>query len=199
MQHSPHKHYLFSVRDTEAFSFILFLSFLLSLLFLDFIFLMLSAFFPSWTSLIMKTEVLLCLPVILFHHYPKFSPIESGWSDPLLRKVAVLNPVTPTSVAQLDSIFRLYSLFSLGGIFTLTVFSSAERDLSRRWRLWEIYIYISTAKERFVSLVLPRIPTSLAWMFAHLFFHASPFLPSHISISLVKHADWRYFLGTDYK
>lgn len=118
-------------------------------------------------------------------------------ADLLLRKVTVLSPMTPASVAQLDTIFWLYSLFSVGGIFTLNVFSSVERDLSRRWRLWEIYI--STAEERFISLLLPRIPMSLAQMFAHLFFHASLFLPSHISISLVKHADWGQLLGTDYK
>lgn len=32
-------------------------------------------------------------------------------------------------------------------------------------------------------------------MFAHLFFHVSPFLPSHISISSVKYADWGQLLG----
>lgn len=47
--------------------------------------------------------------------------------------------MTPASVAQLNNIFWLYSLFSVGGIFTLLFFSSAERDLSRGWRLWGIH------------------------------------------------------------
>lgn len=190
----PNTSIIFSLSETQK----LFLLFFYCLFF----FLYVSGFHFSYAFCIFSflnwlhndDWVLLCLSVILFHHYPKFFPIETVWSAVLN---PVLNPVTPASVAQLNSIFWLYSLFSVGGIFTLLVFSSAERDLSRGWRLWGIHI--SAEKERFISLFLPRIPMPLAWMFAHLFFHVSPFLPSHISISLVKHADWGQLLGTDYK
>lgn len=133
MQHSPHKHYLFSVRDTEAFSFIFFWSFFFFPLFLDFIFLTLSTSFLSPGSPIVTTEVLLCLLVILFQDHFDFSLVETS-SSGSKKKITVLSAAVPASVSQCDRLLWINSLSSDTESLH-SRFSCSEKHLGRGQRL----------------------------------------------------------------
>lgn len=77
---TAHTSIIFSLSETQRPFLSFFLVFSFFFLFLDFIFLTLSTSFPSQTIPIMMTEVLLCSSAVLFHHYLKFSLVETGWS-----------------------------------------------------------------------------------------------------------------------
>lgn len=117
---TAHTSIIFSLSETQKL-FLLFFSclFFFSFMFLDFIFLMLSASFPFSTNFIMMTGVLLCLSVILFHHNPKFSLIETGWSAS--EKSYCTQCCDPSFSSSIAS-FILFFVFSWGNLYTWVFF-----------------------------------------------------------------------------
>lgn len=133
---TAHTSIIFSLSETQRPFLSFFLVFSFFFLFLDFIFLTLSTSFPSQTIPIMMAEVLLCSSAVLFHHYVKFSLVETGWS-PLKKNYCTQYCSPSIGISVWQHPLSLLFVFTWGNLYT-QVFSAAE-DLGSRWRLWGIF------------------------------------------------------------